>query len=197
MNIESTLLKRSHSTCELCSAVSHSKLTVYSVPPVKAMSVENSLIVCEDCRGQIEGHTSINLNHWRCLNDCMWSEYPAIQVMAWRMLSKLSDQDWARDLLDQLFLEEKVLNWAKSMNSSESESESENAKPTKDSNGTILIEGDSVTLIKDLEVKGANFTAKRGTLVKNISLTSNPEHIEGRVNGTHIVLLTCFLKKVI
>jgi len=50
-------------------------------------------------------------------------------------------------------------------------------------------------LIKDLDVKGAGFTAKRGTAVRNISLTSNPEHIEGRVNGTRIVLLTCFLKK--
>ncbi|MGL5800184.1 MAG: PhnA domain-containing protein, partial [Plesiomonas sp.] len=56
-------------------------------------------------------------------------------------------------------------------------------------------DGDSVTLIKDLVVKGANFTAKRGTMVKNITLTSNPEHIEGRVNGVHIVLVAAFLKK--
>ena len=51
------------------------------------------------------------------------------------------------------------------------------------------------TEIKDLVVKGANFTAKRGTMVKNISLTSNPEHIEGRVNGTRIVLVSAFMKK--
>ena len=53
--------------------------------------------------------------------------------------------------------------------------------PTLDSNGTQLFAGDTVTIIKDLVVKGANFTAKRGTAVRNISLTSNPEHIEGRV----------------
>ncbi|NBU22117.1 PhnA domain protein, partial [bacterium] len=64
-----------------------------------------------------------------------------------------------------------------------------------DSFGNILSNGDSVTLIKDLDVKGANFTAKRGTVVKNISLTADPTQIEGRVNGTQIVLLTQYLKK--
>ncbi len=67
--------------------------------------------------------------------------------------------------------------------------------PTLDSNGAILHAGDTVTIIKDLDVKGTSFTAKRGTAVRNISLTDNPEHIEGRVNGTRIVLLTCYLKK--
>lgn len=66
---------------------------------------------------------------------------------------------------------------------------------TVDSNGTVLNVGDSVTLIKDLVVKGGGFTAKRGTLVKNIALTSNPKHVEGRVNGTVIVLVAAFLKK--
>jgi len=51
-------------------------------------------------------------------------------------------------------------------------------------------------LIKDLDVKGAGFTAKRGTVVKNITLTDNPLHIEGRVNGVRIVLVADFLKKV-
>jgi protein PhnA len=65
-----------------------------------------------------------------------------------------------------------------------------------DSNGTVLSEGDSVTLIKDLDVKGTGFTAKRGTLVKNIHLGDDPTHIEGRVNKTAIMLKTCFLKRV-
>ncbi|GAA4271791.1 hypothetical protein GCM10022258_10850 [Aquimarina gracilis] len=65
-----------------------------------------------------------------------------------------------------------------------------------DSNGALLQAGDNVVLIKDLNVKGANFTAKRGTAVRNISLAhDNPEHIEGRVNGQHIVILTKFVKK--
>ena len=66
----------------------------------------------------------------------------------------------------------------------------------KDSNGTLLNEGDSVSIIKDLKVKGSSNTLKRGTLVKNIRLTDSAEEIEGRVENTHMVLKTCFLKKV-
>lgn len=65
----------------------------------------------------------------------------------------------------------------------------------KDSNGTLLNEGDSVTLIKDLKVKGSSNVLKRGTLVKNIRLTDNDDEIEGRVNKEMMVLRTEFLKK--
>jgi protein PhnA len=67
---------------------------------------------------------------------------------------------------------------------------------TRDSNGTILSDGDSVTLIKDLKVKGTSETLKRGTLVKNIRLTGDPDEIEcntKQVKG--LVLKTAFLKK--
>lgn len=67
---------------------------------------------------------------------------------------------------------------------------------TKDSNGNILSEGDSVTLIKDLKVKGSSITLKRGTMVKGIHLTNDPEEIECRVEKVKgLVLKTCFLKK--
>ena len=66
----------------------------------------------------------------------------------------------------------------------------------KDANGNILKDGDNVTVIKDLKVKGANFTAKRGTAVRRISLVAdNAGHIEGKVNGQRIVILTQFVKK--
>lgn len=66
----------------------------------------------------------------------------------------------------------------------------------KDSNGTPLNDGDSVTLIKDLKVKGTSVTLKRGTLIKNIQLTDNEEEIEGRAEKVKgLVLKTCFLKK--
>lgn len=193
MNLESALLKRSQAKCELCSA--DAKLSLYTLLPSKPQTAENSIMICDECRSQIEGTKELNVNHWRCLNESMWSEFPAVQAMASRMLKRLSNEPWAMDLLDQLFLDEDVQEMANA--GMPQESETSDTKPTKDSNGTILADGDSVTLIKDLEVKGANFTAKRGTLVKNISLTSNPEQIEGRVNGTQIVLLTCFLKKVV
>jgi protein PhnA len=66
----------------------------------------------------------------------------------------------------------------------------------KDSNGNLLNEGDSVTLIKDLKVKGTSSTLKRGTVAKNIKLTDNDEEIECRIDKVQMVLKTCFLKKV-
>jgi len=121
----------------------------------------------------------------------MWSEVPAVQVVAWRMLNRIKAEGWPQDLLDMLFLEEETLNWAKS-----GESEEHSAVIHKDSNGVTLIQGDSVVLIKDLKVKGAGFTAKRGTAVRNISLVhDNADHIEGKVNGQKIVILTQYVKK--
>jgi len=103
------------------------------------------------------------------------------------MFSRMKNQE----MLDMLYLEEDIKAWA------EAGLSAENQAPTRDSNGTILQAGDSVSVIKDLVVKGAGFTAKQGTTVKNIHLVpGNPEQIEGRVNGTKIVLLSCYLKKL-
>jgi protein PhnA len=90
--------------------------------------------------------------------------------------------------LDQIYLEGAHKVWAEA-------GLKDKSNETKDSNGAVLQQGDSVTLIKDLVVKGAGFKAKRGTMVKNISLTDNPMHIEGRVNGTRVVLVAAYLKK--
>jgi protein PhnA len=66
----------------------------------------------------------------------------------------------------------------------------------KDSNGNLLADGDSVSLIKDLKVKGTSVTLKRGTIAKNIRLTDNPEEVECNVDKVKgLVLKTCFLKK--
>ncbi|MDH5572058.1 MAG: alkylphosphonate utilization protein, partial [Gammaproteobacteria bacterium] len=104
-----------------------------------------------------------------------------------------SAEGWPQDLLDMLYLDEETLAWAKA--TGEGRSQNDDVKHI-DSNGVVLQAGDTVTLIKDLNVKGANFTAKRGTAVRGISLVAdNPEHIEGRVNGQQIVILTKFVKK--
>lgn len=69
-------------------------------------------------------------------------------------------------------------------------------EPTRDSNGTILSEGDTVTIIKDLKVKGSSTVLKRGTVVKNIHLTDDPGEIEGRTDKIKgLVLRAEFLKK--
>ena len=66
----------------------------------------------------------------------------------------------------------------------------------RDSNGAILQDGDSVTLIKDLKVKGTSVTLKRGTLIRNIRLTDDEGEIEGRAEKVKdLVLKTEFLKK--
>ncbi len=73
--------------------------------------------------------------------------------------------------------------------------EQESADVAKDSNGAILADGDSVTVIKDLKVKGSSMVIKRGTKVKSIRLTDDPEHVDCKIDGSSIVLKTCFLKK--
>ena len=190
MSTEDDLQTRSESKCELCSATD--ALGVYEIPPESDGSADRCVLICNTCKEQINDADKVDVNHWRCLNDSMWSQVPAVQVMAWRMLTRLSAEGWPQDLLDMLYLEDDVLSWAKSGLADTEES----AVIHKDSNGAILEAGDTVTLIKDLNVKGANFTAKRGTAVRGISLVAdNAEHIEGRVEGQRIVILTQFVKK--
>jgi len=191
MSTETELFSRSNSKCELCSSTEN--LAVYHLPPDSDESAGQSILICGICLGQIQNPQTIDADHWRCLNDSMWSQVPAVQVMAWRMLNSLKAEGWPQDLLDILYLEEETLSWAKAVDSDDSE---DSSVVHKDSNGAILKAGDTVTLIKDLVVKGANFTAKRGTAVRGISLVEdNPEHIEGRVSGQRIVILTKFVKK--
>ncbi|AUQ65944.1 PhnA domain-containing protein [Phaeobacter inhibens] len=168
--------------CALCAA--ETPLVSYDVTGAPdGQSPEVAL--CEICAAQVVG--DLDPNHMRCLSSAMWSETPAVQVLAARLLARLADHDWARDLADQLWLEDETRAWVEA---------SPATSAHRDSNGAPLAQGDSVVLIKDLPVKGAGFTAKRGTAVRNISLVAdNPEHIEGRVDGQRIVILTKFVKK--
>ncbi len=192
MSIENTLQSRSESKCELCGATEN--LSIYETLATSKDNADECVLICATCRDQIENPDHIDVNHWRCLNESMWSQIPAVQVMAWRMLTRLSAEGWPQDLLDMLYLDDAILAWAKTGEGEAANDDS--AVQHVDNNGTILVAGDTVTLIKDLDVKGANFTAKRGTAVRNISLVAdNPEHIEGRVEGQRIVILTRFVKK--
>lgn len=192
MTTEQALHTRSASACELCGE--KGRLDIYPVPPDSDGSEEQSLLLCATCRQQIEQPETCDPNHWRCLNDSMWSQVPAVQVMAWRMLKRLSAEGWPQDLLDMLYLDEETRRWAEA--GLPTDGESQEAIPHRDCNGAPLEAGDTVTLTKDLNVKGASFTAKRGTAVRGISLVAdNPEQIEGRVNGQQIVILTRFVKK--
>lgn len=191
MSVDQALMARSGNKCELCGA--DHDLSVFEVTPSDG-SEEQTILICGTCKSQIKDLSTVETNHWRCLNDSMWSPIPAVQVVSYRMLHALRAEGWPQDLLEMMYLEEDTKIWADAGISND-DVDDDDYEQTKDSNGAILNEGDDVTLIKDLDVKGANFTAKRGTLVKNIHLTSNPLHIEGKVNGTQIVLVAAFLKK--
>jgi protein PhnA len=189
--IQEKLQERSNNQCELCTSTSD--LTVYTVPPRDTESEENSILICENCNTQINDESKVDPNHWRCLNDSMWSEVSAVKVVAWRMLNQLRAEGWPSDLLEMMYLEEETLAWAKEGAAAEV---TEEAIIHKDSNGVVLEAGDTVVLIKDLPVKGSSLVAKRGTAVRRISLDhENANHIEGKVEGQQIVILTQFVKK--
>ena len=192
MSIERELSKRSGSKCELCGATEN--LKVYEVLPTKKGGIDESIMACSTCIDQIENPDNVDLNHWRCLNDSMWSEHSAVQVVAWRMLSRMRSAVWPQELLDQMYLDEETLAWAQATGEGE---EDETKVIHRDCNGVILEVGDSVVLIKDLKVKGSSMVAKQGTAVRNIRLDhENAEYIEGKVDGQTIVIITQYVKKI-
>ena len=188
---EKELQQRSNNKCELCS--SEENLVVFEVPNSPTDVSETAIFICETCKEQIENPEKVEPNHWRCLNDSMWSTVPAVQVVAWRMLNRLKAEGWPQDLLDMMYLDEETATWAKAG----LEESRATAIIHRDSNGVILETGDSVVLIKDLKVKGSSMVAKQGTAVRRISLDhENEKYIEGKVDGQQIVLITDFVKKI-
>ena len=192
MSIERELNKRSGSKCELCGA--EENLKVYTVLPTQKGGLDESVMACSTCIDQIENPDNVDLNHWRCLNESMWNENVAVQVVAWRMLSRMRSAGWPQELLDMMYLDEDTLAWAQATGEGEDD---ENKIIHRDSNGVILEHGDSVVLIKDLKVKGSSMVAKQGTAVRNIRLDhENAEYIEGKVDGQQIVIITQYVKKI-
>lgn len=186
--MERTLNKRSGSQCELCAATEN--LKVYTVLPTKKGGIDENILACTTCIDQIENPGHEDQNHWRCLNESMWSEHIPVQVVSWRMLSRLRNNE----LLEMMYLDEDTLAWAQATGEGEDD---ENKVIHRDSNGVILATGDSVVLIKDLKVKGSSMVAKQGTAVRNIRLDhENAEYIEGRVDGQTIVIITQYVKKI-
>lgn len=189
--IESLLIERSHNTCELCKTAQN--LSVYAVPPTEQQTADNSILACKTCIDQIEKQEQLDAAHWTTLSETMWSDHAAVQVVAWRMLSRLRQESWAADNLDMLYLDDNVLEWAKKTGDHEQDA---TVQFHQDSNGTRLYDGDTVVLIKTLDVKGSSVTAKLGTVVKNIRLVQdNVAQVEGKIEGQTIVILTKYLRK--
>ena len=169
----SDLLARAGNVCEFCGAAAD--LDAVDVAPA------GEILLCPACREDVPADAS----HWRCLEGAAWSAEPAVQLAVWRKLGQLAEP-WAAEAREAMMLSDEVQGWTEAVAAVEH----------RDSNGALLAQGDTVVLIKDLVVKGANFTAKRGTAVRRISLVAdNAGQIEGRVEGQRIVILTEFVKK--
>ena len=191
MKQEQQLRERSGNSCELCRAETGS-LSAYEVSHAPERA-ENAILVCGKCQAQIEKKEDLDSSHWRGLSETMWSEVPAVQVAAWRMLQRLRQESWAADLLDMLYLDDENLAWAKASGDHELDSAVE---LHRDCNGNVLQDGDTVVLTKSLDVKGSTLNARMGTVVKNIRLVKdNTEQIEGKIEGQVIVILTKYLRK--
>ncbi|NNE16232.1 MAG: PhnA protein [Saprospiraceae bacterium] len=185
MSLSVNLENRSEKKCELCG--SSESIEALAVNPRNGDKDEDNVVVCAVCKNQIQETDKIDGNHMRCLTESIWSTVPAVQVVSYRLLQSMPTIEWAQDALGNAYLAEDTLEWVQS---------GESKLIHKDANGNILNAGDSVTLIQDLNVKGANFTAKRGTAVRRIRLVhDNAEHIEGKIDGQHIVILTKYVKR--
>jgi protein PhnA len=166
------LMDRAGSICEFCG--SSEQLSGVEITDV------DQVLLCGTCQS-----TDAPTAHWRCLEGALWSGVPAVQVAVWRKLGGI-DEVWAVEARENMMMEPDVMDRAVG----------QAVVVHKDSNGMVLEHGDTVVLIKDLPVKGAGFTAKRGTAVRNISLVPDNEgHIEGKVEGQRIVILTEFVKR--
>ncbi len=170
--------------CELCG--SSDDVSVVELP-ISDGSEDQSVYLCANCKTQIESG-DLDENHFNSLNDAMWSEVAAVKIISYILWNKLGRQD----MIEMMYLEEDELALAQQAINAEA-----NKVTFRDANGVELLAGDSIVILKDLDVKGAGFTAKRGTTVTRISLPHDmDDHVEGRVNGTKIYLKTEFIKKV-
>lgn len=190
MKLEDILRKRTDK-CELCGE--ENNLAVYDVQPQDQNTEDNCILLCPKCIAQIDKKEELDSKHWDCLTTSMWSEIPGVQVVTWRLLSRLKNETWAMESIDMMYMDEDRLAWAKATGDHENDSA---VDLHKDSLGALLQTGDSVILTKSLDVKGSTLNAKMGTVVKNIRLVEdNTEQIEGKIEGQTIVILTKYVRK--
>jgi protein PhnA len=191
MKLEDMLTQRSSNKCELCGSATALKL--YEVQPQDGRSEDNCIMICAKCEAQVDKKEELDGSHWKVLSETMWSELPAVQVVAWRMLNRLRHESWAADSLDMMYLGDELLEWAKASGDHVNDG---SVDLHKDAYGVVLHSGDTVVLTKSLDVKGSSLNARLGTVVRNIRVVeNNTEQIEGRIEGQLIVILTKYVRK--
>ncbi len=184
MSISETLKNRNQNLCELCNA--EIATIEYTVSPKNADTIDHQVALCNTCLKAMEDKAAGF--HWRCTEGSIWSQEPSVQALSYRIAYSLKEEEWANNLINSVDLDENIIQWA--LNAFEK------AEVHKDAFGNLLANGDNVVLTQALNVKGTNFTASKGTVVKKIKLVhDNAEHIEGKINEQTIVILTKFVKK--
>lgn len=185
MSINQALKQRNQDLCELCN--SENAIHEYTVSPKNDDSIENQVALCDTCLSSLDNKDASF--HWRCLEGSIWSPEASVQALSYRILQNYKEEDWANNLISSVDLDENTIQWAMSA--------FEVADVHKDAFGNILENGDNIVLTQALNVKGTNFTASKGTVVKKIKLVhDNAEQIEGKINEQMIVILTKFTKKL-
>jgi protein PhnA len=179
-----TLTNRNQGQCELCNAAPAEQ--AYTVSPKQDDNTANQVAVCSTCLSKIDADNESF--YWRCLEGSIWSAEPSVQALSYRILNRYKNEAWASEAMASVDLDENTIQWAMSVY--------EVPDVHKDAYGNQLANGDTVVLTQALNVKGTNFTASKGTVVKKIKLvTDNAEQIEGKINEQTIVILTKYVKK--
>ena len=182
--ISSKLKERCQDLCELCTT--DAATVAYTVSPKSNDVIENEVALCDQCMSIIEGKEAGN--HWQCLAGSIWNTEPSVLALSYRILYGIKENEWANELLTSVDFDETVVTWALSAYQTEA--------VHVDSNGTELQNGDTIVLTQGLNVKGANFMAPKGTIVRKIRLVpDNAEQIEGKIEGDTIVILTKYVRK--
>ena len=182
--ITTALKNRCKDTCELCST--EAAAIAYAVSPKNNDHIENEVALCNTCLAALDDKTAAL--HWQCLAGSIWNTEPSVQALSYRILYQFKEEDWARDISNGVELEEPVVHWALTA--------FEEKDAHRDSNGNELQHGDTVVLTQGLNVKGTNFTAPKGTIVRKIRLVpDNTGQVEGKINEQTIVIITKFVRK--
>lgn len=184
MPLTTGLKARCQDLCELCNT--NEATIAYAVSPKNNDTIENEVALCSVCMDALDSREA-DL-HWNCLAGSIWNTEPAVQALSYRVLYNNRDKEWASDLISSAVLDESTINWALTA--------FEKPEVHKDGNGNILETGDTVVLTQSLNVKGANFNAPKGTVVRKIRLVpDNTEQIEGKINDQVIVILAKYTRK--
>lgn len=192
MIIPKELNNRCGGLCEICS--SETATNAYTVPPRKDDAVANQVALCDSCLQAIDraaasaGNSADETILRTHLEGSIWNPEPAVQALSYRLLLQFREKDWAENLIGTVDFDESVVEWASSGGGA--------SEKHIDAFGNQLESGDTVILTQALNVKGTNFTASKGTIVKRIRLVhDNTEQVEGKINDQTIVILTKFVKK--